>query len=516
MTFSRLEKDGMLDARWYAIYGPARTSGFIRKLKYSYKYGTDIEEYLYFGRVLAAAKFGPSENPSAGLKGVSDAPQERLKEYNFWFDIYELTLLDKDYLDCEICGEFQIINKIKCSNPALYNKKSQKYHWKKNDRRFKKITMELPEDKSQLPYVYLRIKKLSGSIFASDTYIGYLKFDVKDLINIKQVKPLWNKLRKCETKIDNLEDQDNFLGDVLCSFNCFLNTDKETDAFLNKRPILYDTKSFKKYKLVSIIYMGKNFPLKEEPCFCEINFYNEGKKPVKTDSIAKNAAPEWNDVLFITVMLNEGLELSENIKLSAKFSRNFLGPEIIGQIEIPVTEVDRYNHQTYLEKDLYKKAKWYSLEHPTLMTTCKVLARLFLVKLIKQDSEGIDVLTSRNLVPKNRKYYFLIFIIGVRNIIDNIEDGAVGVMYDGKNFEESRKNGVEGQGIVAGKETFMGKSSYDAANSFNNLDEIKDDDGFFCQEISDDNTFMKPFYVEVMDKMGYTLYDTFIDLDEYL
>jgi hypothetical protein len=406
MAFSRLEKDGMLDAKWYPIYGPARTSGFIRKLKYSYKYGTDIEEYLYFGRVLAAAKFGPSENPSFGLKSVSEAPTERIKEYNFWFDIYEFTLSDKEFLDCELCGEFQILNKIKCSNPAMYNKRTQKYHWKPEDRRFKKITMELPEDKSQLPYVYLRIKKLGSSIFASDTYIGYLKFDLKGLINIKQVKPLWNKLRKCETKIDNIDDQDNFLGDVLCSFNCFLNTDNENDAFLNKRPILYDTKSYKKYKLVAIIYMGKNFPLKEEPCFCEINFYNEGKKPIVTDSISKDTTPDWNDLLFITVMLNEGLELCENIKLYAKFSRQFLGPEIIGQIEIPVTEIDRYNHQTYLEKDLYKKAKWYTLEHPTLMTTCKVLARIFLVKLIKQESERIDVLSSKNLIPKKKKILF--------------------------------------------------------------------------------------------------------------
>jgi hypothetical protein len=110
----------------------------------------------------------------------------------------------------------------------------------------------------------------------------------------------------------------------------------------------------------------------------------------------------------------------------------------------------------------------------------------------------------------------LIFIIGVRNILDNIEDGAVQVQYDKQLFEDARKGGVEGNGIVSNKETFARKSEYDAANSFNNLDEIKNDEEFYFQEISDDPTFMKPLCLEVLDKNGITLYDAAIDLDEYL
>ena len=113
MAFSRLEKDGMLDARWYNLYGPFRSNGLMRRLKYAYKYGTDQEEYLYFGRVLAAAKFGPNENASFGLKNTENAPVERKKEYNFWPDIYELKIFDSEHFNCEICVEFQIKKKIK-------------------------------------------------------------------------------------------------------------------------------------------------------------------------------------------------------------------------------------------------------------------------------------------------------------------------------------------------------------------------------------------------------------------
>ncbi len=212
MEFNRLHKDGILDAKWYNIYGPYRQSGFIRNIKYSYKYGTDLEEYFYFGRILAAAKFVNSDNPQTGIKNISEVPTERKRLYNFWFDIYEIIITDTDFLDCELVVEYQVSTHILCSNPAKYNSKTKKYSWKKENKRFKRLSLELPEDINQLPFVFVRIKKLGTNIFSSDSFIGYLKFDAKNLLTQKDVKPTWNRLRKCETKIENTEDPDNYLG----------------------------------------------------------------------------------------------------------------------------------------------------------------------------------------------------------------------------------------------------------------------------------------------------------------
>jgi len=474
MEFNRLQKDGMLDPKWYNLYGPYRQSGFIRKIKYAYKYGTDLEEYFYFGRVLAAAKFASSDNPQSGIKNVSELPTERKKMYNFWLDIYELIITDSSFQDCELVAEYQASTQIIISAPAVYSQKSKKYTWKKEDRRFKRLSLELPEDINQLPFVLVRIKKIGTSIFSSDVYIGYLKFDTKNLITQKEVKPTWNKLRKCETKIDNTDDVENYLGDILCAFNCF----QATENAINKRPVLYDTKSYKKYKLVSIIYMGKSFPLKDDktPMYCEINFYNNAKFPIVTDYQYEIANPEWNNILFITAMLNEGLELSENIKLFAKFKSGFLNSEmLIGSTEIPVVEVDRYNHQDYIEKEVYKKAKWYTLEHPTLNTRCFVLARFLLVKLIKQESEEIEALNDKKLVPDNKSFYIFLFVIGVRNLPESVLDGAVEVKYNHETLEESRVyEGKKPIGIKEGKERFDNNNidGVPDINNFNNLDVI--------------------------------------------
>jgi hypothetical protein len=470
MAFSRLEKDGILDARWYNLYGPYRSNGLMRRLKYAYKYGTDEEEYLYFGRVLASAKFGPTDNASYGLKNTETAPVERKKEYNFWLDIYELKIYDSEHYNSEICVEFQINTKIKLSEKAYFLEKSKKYIWKPDSaRRFKRIAIELPEDKYQLPFGFIRIKKIGTSIFSSDTYIGYIKIDLNNYLNLGDTKPTWISVRKTETAIDNIEDNKNVLGDILCNFNCFLSDMSNNQEI--KRPVLLETRIVKKFKLVGIIYMGKHFPLKEEALFLEIIFYNDPKKdPIVTDDIIKESNPEWNDVLFITAMLNEGLELSENIKLIAKFRNGLFGnnSEEIGRTEIPVSEIDNYNHQDFIEQDVYKKSKWYNLINPITFDVYQVLARFMLVKLIKNESEDLEALDNRNLVPENVKYIFMIFIIGVRNVSDNLEEGAVQVSYKGEPFEEIRTEKLNS--IKPGKELFKYKNETYADNNYNNLD----------------------------------------------
>jgi len=168
-------------------------------------------------------------------------------------------------------------------------------------------------------------------------------------------------------------------------------------------------------------------------------------------------------------MLNEGLELSENVKLIAKFKNGFFNTEEeIGRTEIPVSDIDNYNHQDYIEKDVFKNAKWYSLVNPITNDVYKVLARFMLVKLIKNESEDIEALDSRNLMPDNVRYVFMIFIIGVRNVADNLEEGAVQVSYQGELFEEARTDNLNA--IKPGKEIFKFKNEPDADNNFNNLD----------------------------------------------
>lgn len=227
--------------------------------------------------------------------------------------------------------------------------------------------------------------------------------------------------------------------------------------------------------------MGKNFPLKDEShrIYCEINFYNNNQKnPTITDSITRDANPEWNDVLFITAMLNDGLELSENIKLSAKIERSMLKNELIGFTEIPVVDVDRYNNQNFIEHEVYNKAKWYSLEHPTLNSKCYVLARFMLVRLIKQESEEIVVLKNKKLIPDEKSFFIFLFVIGVRSLLDSVEGGATQVSYNKVPFEIARNN-PEGSGIKIGKERFHNNGEANAnVFHFNNLD-VHNNEFFF-------------------------------------
>ena len=462
MDFNRLQKDGMLDAKWFNLYGPYRQDGIFKSIRYAYKMGTDVEEYFLFGRVFASAKFFFNENPQSGIKNVSDTPQERKKKYNFWLDIYELTIEGYNGND-SIIIEYQINNLVLRSEVAIYNHKSKKFSWKKEDRRFNKVTLELPEDLNQLPKAIIRIIKKGTSIFSRDAYIGYKKFELKNLIDKKDVKPTWNKIRKCETTIENPDEAENLLGDILCALNCFQSIENQ----LSKRPLLYDTKTFKKYKLIAIIYMGKNFPKtgSNSKLFCEIKFYNPNT-PKITEQIPEDSNPEWTNILFITAMLNEGLELSDNIRLFAKQSGLFGSDKLIGSTEIPVVEIDTYNHQNYIEKDVYKKAKWYDLENQLTNTKCSVLTRFLLVRLQKQESEKID-LGDRKLIPENQQYLFLIFIIGVRNLPTSVRYGACQVSYNKIPFELAFDD--KGK-IKDGKEMFDNNNEHECINHYNNYD----------------------------------------------
>merc|ERR1712166_1170871 len=119
-------------------------------------------------------------------------------------------------------------------------------------------------------------------------------------------------------------------------------------------------------------------------------------------------------------------------------------------------------------------------------------------------------------VPNSVRYIFMIFIIGVRNIDDNLEEGAVQVSYEGDCFEEARTD--DGKSIKPGKEMFRYKNEPDADNNFNNLDEIikEEDNEFFRYDVAEHPLFVKPLYFEVLDKDGKLTYDATVDLEEFL
>jgi hypothetical protein len=354
--------------------------------------------------------------------------------HHFWIDVHELKMFDDAYNNLDIEIEIQILHKIK-SRQAEYSKNEKKYIWKNKDRRFDRIELKLSEKTNQLPLVFFRVKKV-GNYLTQNSYLGYFTIDISSklyLKNNREVKPERIYLRKCETSLKNFEDKSNLLGEILFAFNCF--TTKDEDSKNIKRIRLPDPKLNKKFKLFSKIYIGKYFPASsknnnintnknnnnnnniDEKVFCRIEFYNENAQTQKQEL---SANPRFGDEpLSLNANLNEEVEYSENIKLSAicirKINNNI--EEIIGLCEISVKDVKIYNNEKGLEMDLYNRACWYPLKNSKDEVICFVLARFMLI----QTTQDVNF-TMYNIDPifeKRTCYHMLIFLIGVRNIQDD-------------------------------------------------------------------------------------------------
>lgn len=451
--------------KWYNLYGPSGGSGILTRIKKAFLEETKSEEYFYFGKILAKAELISLNNKSILFPNQRSKTENIFNdalllqdnaylEYSFWLDLYQIKFSDSKFNNMELSVEYQYNNIIKSSEPAVYNEKKNKYYWLGENRRIKRVNVKMPKNIKDLPFIFLRIKT-SSILGASSNYLGYILFDLTDhnLINNKQVRPTWMKMRKIETSLKKLDDPDNYVGDILCAFNCFINTDGA--SMPSTRPGLIERKNYKKFILISRIYMGKNFPKtpKEMGAYCELQFYNDkSKNPVRTKLIEEQTNPNWAETLFITAKLNENLELCENIKISAKIHNgNLLSPKIIGEAEIPVNEIEVYKNQNYIEQDIFKKARWYTLEDPYTEKKCHVLARFMLVMSNTVEKERITALETRKINPDNIKNYFLLFIIGLRNLPLSTENGRIKVKYDDQYLE---KRGRHHNNVFRNKKNF--------------------------------------------------------------
>jgi hypothetical protein len=383
-------------------------------------------------------------------------------------------MFDDAYNNLDLEIEIQILHKIK-SRKAEYRKEEKRYIWKDDDRRFNRIEIKLTKETDQLPLVFFRVKKI-GNYLTQDSYLGYFTIDIRSKLNLKNnrdVNPERIYLRKCETTLKNFEDKSNYLGEILFAFNCFTTKDEDSSRDL-KRKRLPDFQSYKKCKLFSKIYIGKYFPSSsrydntnknsnsDDKVFCRIDFYNETAQTQKQDLCAN---PRFGDEpLSLTAMLNEEVEYSENIKLSAICTNrhNDYTEEIIGTFEIPVESVNFYNSEKGLEKDLYNKATWYKLINSKYEVVCWVLARFMLI----QTSQKVNF-TKYNIDPvfdKRLSYHIFIFLIGVRNIqVD--ENEKINSKYINLNYfdlleKDRNKNKYKRLGKMDKKFSNTGNSKY--------------------------------------------------------
>lgn len=504
LDFNQLIKDGQLEVKWNLIYGPERENSLMRKLKYQYKFGTEVEQHFYFGRVLCSAKWVQDDNPARMKYPSPDVqyPEERM--YVFWFDCYELTSKflssnDEIFIECQV-GD-KVVNK---KTPAAYNTSLKKFYWKnEKEIRFKEFTIMMPSDVTQIPDIFIRIKK-KGGLFSDDEYIAYCRFKPQELLtNRTFVKAKWQKLRMCKTQVKGDSDE-NYLGLLLCSVNFFTKTDT-----LQERPIVIETRNFKKYKLISIIYMANDLPVLNKGSLpspmIEITFNGKTRK---TKIANENINPVYGEIMFISTYLNDVLDLSENIRMSV-IDKGGLTSPLLGYTEIEVGKIQKYNSQAYLESDLYKHAQWYHLYEGAKKLKAKVLASFLIVKLTKQGKEIISLDNNKfNIWPEEEMYRIYLFIIGVRKVPNSVNVVGACVM--------PCINTIMLEKIEDKEEFFQKKSGSTFDNNLNVLDEISDDGvAFIRYSISKQKIFVNPMSL-LVKRGNNTILTANVDLTNFI
>jgi len=306
-----------------------------------------------------------------------------------------------------------------------------------------------------LPDFFIRLCK-KGGIFSGDEYIAYTRLHFDAILQKKDtVKPTWVPLRKINTTLLG-DSEDNYVGLLLFSINIFPNEKSYC------RPLLIDNRNFKKYKLMSLIYMAKDLPniSKGEVIspFIKVQF-NGREEETQADQNTLN--PVWGQGLLIETLINEDLSLSDKIKLSCYNKSTFFNG-IIGECEISLLEIKKYNKVEYIENDLYKYAKWYSLYKGVDEIPGKILAAFFIVRLVKQGKESIDI-NKFKFWPDEVWYKLYLHIVGVRQVPKDIDliNGIASVKFNKKLLESDGNN----------KEKFKHHKNCDKAdNNVNNWD----------------------------------------------
>jgi len=333
------------------------------------------------------------------------------------------------------------------------------------------------KDPTQLPDIFIRLCH-KGGLF-SEEYIAYTRLKFVDILQKKnEVKPIWYNLRKTNTTLKG-DSEENYIGLLLCAINIF-----PSDKTFN-RPILIDNKNYKKYKLLSLIYMAKDLPnVSQGSVICpyakvEFNGRSKQTKPdmgiskkdekedfkeKKDDAKVEKGTlnPVWGEALLIETLINEDLSLSDSIKLSCWDNTNIFGTEIcIGRCEINLIEIKKYNNVRYIEQDLYNYATWYQLYDGVKPIQGKLLAAFFIVRLVKQGKEPIDM-TKYNFWPVEEYYRVCLHIIGIRQVPKNLTAIIGGHSWARYNKEDMEKDK---------EECFIKRANMEYAdNNINNFD----------------------------------------------
>lgn len=502
IDFNILVKDGILEAKWINFYGPERdNSSFITNLKYKYEMGTEVEPYYYSGKILLEAKLLPDENATKTIgatAGEITFPTE--KKYTCWIDIYELSSIKIDSGE-KIYVEIQIGSIVKPSGEEMevaeYDDKTKKFCWE--NKRMNPFTVSLPEDESQCPDVFLRVFT-KGSLFNSDkkNYLAYKRFSFNEISrNKNNILVKWETLRKTNTSLKGDTDE-NMIGLILCSVNIF------TSMEIPKRPIIVPATNFKKYRLFGFICMGSNLVIEGSDLpnpLVEISFNGKTRR-VEEDK--KTLNPVWNKPLQITTTINENLELSDKIKMklidnSAIFERN------MGNCEIDITSIKKYNNKSFIDKDLYKEAEWYSLYQGTEKLETKILAIFFIVKLVSLNKETIE-LSDKKMLPDEEVYRLYLYILGIRDLKREIDlnDGYVIVKYYKQELEKK----------VDKTELFKCNSNYPQLENYYSCDLIGNE--YCLLKLANFSKFIKNLQILIYDKSDNLIYTAILNLEEMI
>lgn len=513
LDFVHLVKDGNLEPKWYLIYGPIRDEdSFIKNIKYQYRIGKDVEPYFYYGRVLASAKWVEDDTPTKAKYDITDAIPPNEINYIFWVDIYELSISHSDIGE-SIFFEVQMGEYLN-EKEAKYNNSIKKYYLPDKEKRFHSQIISLPKDVGQMPDCFIRIYRAKSSYFGgnhSKEYIGYKRIRAVDLLlNKWNIRVNWEKMRMCETTIKG-DSAENYLGFLLCSINLFPKIEDDT----HKRPLLFQTTNFKKYKFISVIYMANSIPVASSSLpKPKVDIIFNGKRKSTTRLKEGTINPIWGESLYLSTLINDSLELSEHIRMEVYDESPILKNIYIGQAEIPIVSIKKYNHQTYIDNEIFQLAKWYDLYHGTHKLKTRVLAAFFIVKLIRQVPENIKI-SDKIIWPKIGKYRMFIFIVGVRQIPEFIDlrKGYVIAKYY-----------VELEGKTAEKEKFLYQDHkyyemdfkygiYD--NNFNNYDSMCDPGkDYKLINIQEDPNFVFPLELLVFNNTDKLALSATIDISK--
>ena len=506
-----LEKTGQLESKWYNLYGPERENTLTNQLKTYFvpsflnNISTMSEIYFYFGRVLISAKVYQDDNPQCFMKhniGIISTDPEEI-EYTLWIDIFQLLqdggshLPSDDVLNVEVqLGKLIIEPKMN----GKWNNKYKRYEWTHSSSRINEHVIKLPRDYKQIPDMFIRV--YTFNVFGKKKYIGYKRFHIETFIHKKNdIKAQNVHLRRCETSCHN-DNEHNYLGTLICSINLFI----KNNVTNQERPVQIESTHKKKFKLVCIIYMGKNLPLKGNKlpnAYVTVDF--NGCKPKSTNAFKESDCPVWSEVLTLTTYLNECLELAPNAKVTV-YDKGFITSSEIGSFEVNVSEIKEYVGTHNIEHDLFKLAKWYRLTDGVRVSQGEVLASFFIVKVIKQGKEEID-LKCKNVWPVIEKYNLYLFIIGVRNVMKNIHGCYTEARYNNEGVEEINDN-------YNNKERFVRYLTLANTNNLNNFDYLGEE-GYVTINIYKHAAFIKPLSIVVKNK-NIPLYSAVIDISKHI